>query len=95
MVSGFPLICNAPLRMQCPFSGFLKRSFPEKYYGGRERIEWLYNKFKKLSVKEECRFIDIYSSILPEWESITVDGIHLTTKGQKKIAGMINQKLGD
>ena len=61
----------------------------EKYKGGSERIAWLFSKLKKIAEEEGCRFIDIYSKLLPVWNHVTTDGIHLSTPGQKIIANMV------
>lgn len=63
----------------------------EKYKGGSERIAWLFPRFKKIAEEEGCQFIDIYSKLLPVWDTISKDGIHLTAPGQKIISEIIIQ----
>lgn len=67
----------------------------EKYKGGSGRIAWLYPKLKKVAEKEGCHFIDIYSKLLPLWDNVTADGIHLTAPGQKIIADMVSKAAWD
>ncbi|HAZ02728.1 MAG: hypothetical protein A2W90_15085 [Bacteroidetes bacterium GWF2_42_66] len=61
----------------------------EKYKGGSERIAWLFPRLKKTAEEEGCRFIDIYSKLLPVWDNVSEDGIHLTAPGQKIIADIV------
>lgn len=65
----------------------------EKYYGGTDRIEWLFPRFKKVARKMDCHFIDTYHTLLPVWKEHSIDGIHLTTDGQIMLATMINEAL--
>ena len=73
-------------------------SFPddkmiEKYHGSAEDIAWLYPRFKEIAVKEGCSFIDTYSILLPQWENLTEDGIHLTLTGQILLSKLISEEL--
>jgi lysophospholipase L1-like esterase/dienelactone hydrolase len=63
----------------------------EKYHGSALDIAWLQSHFKEIAEKEGCVFIDTYSELLPIWDQLTVDGIHLTPKGQKMIAKLIQK----
>jgi lysophospholipase L1-like esterase len=54
-------------------------------------IAWLVPRFKEITEKEGCVFIDTYSELLPIWDQLSVDGIHLTPKGQKMIAKLIKK----
>lgn len=63
----------------------------EKYKGGSERMTWLYPQLKKVAEKEGCHFVDIYSKLMPVWENVTIDGIHLTAAGQKIIADIVSK----
>ena len=65
----------------------------EKYHGSAKDIEWLFPRFKEISEKEGCTFIDTYSTLLPQWDKLTADGIHLTLKGQVLIAEIISEQL--
>ena len=65
----------------------------EKYKGGSGRMAWLNPQLKKVVEKEGCHFIDIYSKLLPLWDNITTDGIHLTEPGQKIIADIVSNTL--
>lgn len=64
----------------------------EKYHGSREDIAWLVPRFKKIAKKEGCEFIDTYSELLPQWDQLTLDGIHLTEKGHQLIAETIEMQ---
>ena len=63
-----------------------------KYKGGSERIAWLFPRFKKLAEEEGCQFIDIYSKLLPIWDQVSEDGIHLTAPGQKIITEIVSKE---
>ena len=65
----------------------------EKYHGGADRIKWLQPKLRKISKKNRAEYIDIYSKLLPEWENLSKDGIHVQPEGQKIIANMIYNSL--
>jgi hypothetical protein len=64
----------------------------EKYKGGSERIAWLFPRLKKITENEGCRFIDIYSKLLPLRDNVSKDGIHLTAPGQKIIADIVSKE---
>lgn len=64
-----------------------------KYEGGAKRIEYLQGKFKKITQKENCIFIDTYSEIRENFKNITSDGIHLTPEGQKQMAEIISAEI--
>ncbi len=65
----------------------------EKYQGGADRIKWLQPRFRQVAVDHACTFIDVYSKLLPQWEQLSNDGIHLTAEGQQIIAGLIHEQL--
>jgi len=65
----------------------------KKYHGGAERIAWLYPRFRKVAKKNECAFIDIYSSLLPNWDYYAQEGIHPGPEGQRIIAVRIGDSL--
>lgn len=60
-----------------------------KYHGGAADIAWLYPRFREIAQRQECHFVDVYTPLLPEWEILSSDGIHLTLKGQRLVAEMI------
>ena len=49
--------------------------------------------YEKVAKKYKCTFIDIYYPLINDYNSLTVDGIHLNENGYKWIAGIINDKL--
>lgn len=57
-----------------------------KYYGGAADIAWLFPRFREVAERTGCTFIDVYSFLLPKWEQLSSDGIHLTPQGQQIIA---------
>ncbi len=63
----------------------------EKYKGAADRMEWLSPQLKKVAQEEGCRFIDTYSKLLPVWDHISTDGVHLSAPGQKIIAEIVSQ----
>ncbi len=65
----------------------------EKYFGGNERIKFLQPKFREIAEKNGCIFIDSFTKIKDAFEYLTLDGIHLTTEGQKLVANIINNQL--
>jgi lysophospholipase L1-like esterase len=64
----------------------------EKYKGGSERIAWLFPHLKKTAEEDGCHFVDIYSKLLPVWDNVSKDGIHLTAAGQKIIADIVSKE---
>ncbi len=63
-----------------------------KYQGSAEDIAWLVPQFEKIAHDEACIFIDTYTELLPQWDHLSHDGIHLTSEGQLKLAGIIIQQ---
>ena len=64
-----------------------------KYKGGADDIAWLFPKFQKVAQDEDCKFIDVYNKLLPIWNQVTLDGIHLKSSGQQLIAEIILENL--
>jgi lysophospholipase L1-like esterase len=65
----------------------------EKYIGGDSCVVELIPQFKEVAAKYQIDFIDIYEPLKPEFDSITVDGVHLTQEGYSKMAGIIFEHL--
>lgn len=76
-----------------PPPGSVDHILKPKYYGMASDIAWLQSRFMKIATEEGCKYIDVYSKLLPHWEGITRDGIHLKTEGYQLLAKMINQQL--
>jgi len=60
-----------------------------KYKGASKRVAILHQEFYQLSKKENIRYINTYSTLLPNFEAFTYDGVHLTTLGYEIIARLI------
>ncbi|MCB0634872.1 MAG: prolyl oligopeptidase family serine peptidase, partial [Lewinella sp.] len=60
-----------------------------KYYGGAADVAWLLPRFREVAGRMGCTFVDVYSKLLPDWEKLSSDGIHLTPEGQQQLAGLI------
>ena len=69
-----------------PYSSDSK--IPEAYTGGSKRVSWLATQIKNISVAEGCRCIDAYTELLPVWDKMSTDGIHLNELGQQLVADM-------
>ena len=64
----------------------------KKYHGSAKDIAGLHPRFKEIALKESCTFIDTYSILLPQWDNLTEDGIHLTSEGQQIVAEIIKKE---
>lgn len=65
----------------------------EKYHGSAKDVDWLFPRFKEIAKKEGCTFIDTYSTLQPQWNNLTEDGIHLTSEGQVLLSKLISEEL--
>ena len=65
----------------------------KKYHGSANDIAWLIPRFNEIALKEGCNFIDTYGTLVPQWDNLTEDGIHLTLKGQVLIAEIISEQF--
>ncbi len=74
-----------------PYSSDSK--IPEAYTGGSKRVSWLATQIKNISVAEGCRCIDAYTELLPVWDKMSTDGIHLNELGQQLVADMIIKEV--
>ena len=64
-----------------------------KYYGGLNRLEKLLPNYQRISEKYDCGYIDIFHPLFNNFDSLTVDGIHLNETGYKKAAEIIDKAL--
>lgn len=64
-----------------------------KYYGGAADIAWLFPAFRKVAEQHNAVFIDVYSSLRPQWGKMSEDGIHLLPDGQRWLANRILEHL--
>jgi len=65
----------------------------EKFYGGLKRLTVLIEQIKKVSAKENCHFIDIYTPLSLVFPFVSNDGVHLINEGQYLIAEIINRSI--
>lgn len=70
-----------------------KEKLIEKYWGGSEDLEWLFPRFQKVAKENEVHFIDTYHRLIPLWDYLSSDGIHLNIEGQKILAQMISEGI--
>lgn len=64
-----------------------------KYHGGSERLERLLPVYRKVAEKYNCRYVDIYHPLADDFNSLTVDGIHLNKEGSVMVAEIINRSM--
>lgn len=64
-----------------------------KYGGGNERIAINNIQFKKVAEKHKTGFIDINAELKKAGAGFTTDGVHLITKAQFEVAGIIARHL--
>ena len=64
-----------------------------KYHGSSERIKKLVPELKKVAALNDCKFIDIYTALSPNWHYLAKDGIHPEEEGQVLMSQMIHEQL--
>jgi lysophospholipase L1-like esterase len=65
----------------------------EKYAGGLERVRQLNEILASLATVEKIHFIDSFHILLPVFNSLSADGVHLNPDGQMMIARIIQENL--
>ncbi|MEO9893015.1 GDSL-type esterase/lipase family protein [Aurantibacter sp.] len=65
----------------------------EKYHGASKKVKWLRKKFKKIAKVNNCKYIDIYTTLAPKWSSLSKDGIHPEEEGQLLMSKMIDKQM--
>jgi lysophospholipase L1-like esterase len=65
----------------------------EKYAGGLERVRLLNERLASMVIDEKIYFIDSFHILLPVFNSLSVDGVHLNPDGQMMIARIIQENL--
>lgn len=65
----------------------------EKYYGSSKRVKWLSAKLEKAAELNDCKYIDIYADLAPQWSLLTKDSIHADEEGQIIILKMIAEQM--
>ena len=65
----------------------------EKYYGSSKRVKWLSAKLEKVTELNDCTYIDVYTTLAPQWSSLAKDGIHPEEEGQIIMSKMIDEHM--
>ncbi|MBD0777864.1 prolyl oligopeptidase family serine peptidase [Maribacter sp. ANRC-HE7] len=65
----------------------------EKYYGSSKRVHWLFPKFQKVAESNDCKYIDIYTKLSPQWPTLAKDGIHPEEEGQILMSKLIDEQM--
>ncbi|WP_430972359.1 SGNH/GDSL hydrolase family protein [Sunxiuqinia rutila] len=65
----------------------------EKYGGGNKRIDKHIMRFKKLAQQHDAIFLNVNKAFKQSDEELTIDGVHLTSSAQFKLAQMIIEIL--
>ncbi|MEO1020953.1 MAG: GDSL-type esterase/lipase family protein [Bacteroidota bacterium] len=65
----------------------------DKYKGGDACAAYLAEQMAFLAEEQEVRFVNIYSSLKPDFSTLNTDGVHLTAEGHKRVAEQINEAL--
>jgi lysophospholipase L1-like esterase len=65
----------------------------EKYSGGLKRVTQLNDKLAEIAKDEKIQFIDTFHILLPVFNTLTADGVHLNPDGQMMIARIIQENL--
>ena len=65
----------------------------EKYAGGLNRVRSLNETLDALAADEKIHFIDSFHILLPVFNSLSADGVHLNPDGQMMIARIIQENL--
>lgn len=65
----------------------------EKYHGGASRIARLVPELEAVAKKHKIPFIDMYSVLKADYESLAPDGVHMQARGQAIIARAISREL--
>jgi lysophospholipase L1-like esterase len=65
----------------------------EKYAGGLERIRQLNEKLITVASDEKVQYIDSFHILLPVFNTLSADGVHLNPDGQMMIARIIQENL--
>ena len=65
----------------------------EKYAGGLERVRQLNEILASMAKTEKIYFIDSFHILLPVFNNLSADGVHLNPDGQMMIARIIQENL--
>ncbi len=56
-------------------------------------MHWLFTKLEKAAKLNDCKYIDIYTKLAPQWASLAKDGIHPEDEGQILMSKMIDEQM--
>jgi lysophospholipase L1-like esterase len=73
--------------------GNMKKLIDEKYAGGLDRVRQLNETLSALAADENIRFIDSFHILLPVFNTLSADCVHLNPDGQMMIARIIQENL--
>ncbi|WP_339717524.1 GDSL-type esterase/lipase family protein [Cyclobacterium amurskyense] len=65
----------------------------EKYHGSSERVKWLVPELKRVAELNGSRYIDIHTTLSPQWDSLAKDGIHPEENGQIMMSKIIQEQI--
>ena len=65
----------------------------EKYRDGDKKVSVLVEQFKKMARKLNCQYINIYQTMLPQVETLTMDGVHFKEAGYILMADLIREAV--
>lgn len=68
---------------------------PDKALGGDYRVRLLVPQYRKVALKYDCAYVNIYPLIKPIFDEVVMDHVHLTREGHKIVADAITSVLND
>jgi len=68
---------------------------PNKAHGGDKRVRLLIPQYRKVALKYNCAYVNIYPLIKQKFDEVVMDHVHLTRKGHKIVADAIALVLND
>lgn len=71
------------------------RIIEEKYHGAQRRLRHLLPHYQRIATKFKCRFADVHTMLMDNFDALTADGVHLSEGGYQEIARVINRSLPD
>lgn len=80
---------RAKIVIKSPTPYGIKSQSQSKYSGGNDRVKEMNAKFRKIAKKYHCIFVDTFTPLYNDIETLSNDGLHLNAEGQKKIADLI------
>jgi lysophospholipase L1-like esterase/esterase/lipase len=65
----------------------------KKYHGSSGRVKWLVPQLKKVAALNDCKYIDIHTTLSPKWAGLAKDGIHPEELGQVIMSRIIDEQM--